>query len=94
MRASGKTTRTVDEAIQKLFKYGVIIIPFNIGNKQFVNERNKDILVIDSDAKVGNQAQREMCARLRKRLHSEHNGQFTFNIKEQSITLKKKDNEA
>jgi len=88
MRRNGDTTRIVDEAIQKLFKYGEITIPLNMGNTKYFNGKNKDSIIIDPDADISIEVQRQLFSRLRIRLDIEHHNQFIVNPRDMTITLK------
>lgn len=88
MRRNGKTTRTIDEAIQKLFIDGEIIIPTKVqieyytshiledkrwNNDKITEYENK--AVIDSDWSLG-YAQDDFRRRILKRLEFEHRDMF------------------
>jgi hypothetical protein len=86
MRRTGRTTRTVDAAVQALFKHGKIIMP--IGRdysdewiwKQTIASLDPEQVIIDADALlvVGmnnehtNEVQRHLCSRVYRRLWEEH----------------------
>ena len=89
MRRSGKTTRTIDEAIQKLFTYGEITVPLNIGNRMYLNNKREETIVIDPDAKIGNEVQRDLFSRIRKRLELEHRCMITVDVRAMMITIPK-----
>lgn len=94
MRASGKTTKLVDAAIQHLFKEGSIRILLNheiYDDNFFRGYSEKQIedfkKFIDPDTDRNNKAQREFLKRLTNRLLNEHRGyvemvnQTTFIVK-------------
>lgn len=81
-RRSGKTTRTIDHAIQVLFTKGKIYIPSRQELKDDIEENSEgkinklmDFVIADYDWHMG-RAQDDMKKGLIKRLQSEHNSQF------------------
>lgn len=80
MRKIGKTTRTVDTAIQHIFGYGGVIvpkqIPFDLTN---IHEEHEGFpLSIDDDAEGKSEAQEVLTFLIRERLANEHAGQVTM----------------
>lgn len=90
MRRSGKTTRAIDLAIQELFKFGKIYIPFKTeledGKKV---SRIIEYCQIDPDADKGS-AQRDFKQRLFERIKNEHKNQIV--LEGNWIKLKDADN--
>jgi hypothetical protein len=88
MRMSGKTTRKVDEAVQKLFTHREIIIPNVKCIKEYYGSEltgglfyNKEhVLIIDEDWNSGH-SQEFMTNSLVRRLYWEHNDQYIVNKK-------------
>lgn len=72
-RRTGKTTRTVNLAIEKLFEYGSIIIPFQHELQQENNfiRGSRTPLIIDPDWEKSPTVQLELLRRVIKRLHHE-----------------------
>lgn len=62
MRRSGKTTRLIDNTIQKLFTQGMVVIG--------------EAYIKDADAQEHNTAQEDFVKRLLRRLEMEHDGYF------------------
>lgn len=85
-RRSGKTTRTIDDAIQKLFTNSEIWIPsktvileFNNQNSQKKNQEIKDFSkfsIIDDDWELDSFVQIGLIKRIINRLENEHSGNF------------------
>ncbi len=72
MRATGKTTRAIDEAIQKLFTHEVIIVPktaYSATPGKLLND--KFPVCVDPDYMNGH-AQREFLKLLKLRIRNEH----------------------
>jgi hypothetical protein len=97
MRRSGKTTRTIDEAIQTLFKEGEIWIPSKQGIKNF-NEserfnKNEDrlkilsLMIIDPEWQEG-RAQEDLGKRIAKRINSEHFDQCTYSKENEYLKIR------
>lgn len=88
MRRTGRTTRAVDEAIQKLFNHGEVIIPLvypeggKVGYNVVVDEEMSPIAFRDN--------QEELVSIIRKRLNIEHQTDYDmkFNSEEIKIFLK------
>ena len=81
MRATGKTTRLVDEAIQHLFKYGYVRILLNHEimdpnfYRGFTNEQILDLKrFIDPDFRDNNHAQLYLIGKIKDRIINEHGG--------------------
>lgn len=77
MRATGRTTRMIDNAIQCLFEQGNIIVP----SKHIKDENLRSIkyrIFIDLDSRVGNKAQEHFLKKLLNRLNQEHAGFYNF----------------
>jgi len=75
MRASGQTTRLIDEAVQHLFNTGqLFLLKKTALNKQrsFIPEGG--LLFVDPDHRMSNQAQNNFIYRVMKRLEFEHSG--------------------
>ncbi len=82
MRRSGKTTRKVDEAVQKFFENGAMLIPNNDEiRKGDFNGELKDQVIIDPDVEIENpnMCQHELKYRIVRRLEIEHHNQFQVN---------------
>ncbi len=92
MRRDGKTTRTVDEAIQAIFKpenKGLIIVPhLDRNNEAKVYGFKKDQVFIDPDAEYGNHCQDHLRDTIIRRLLAEHRGFITNKNHEGSILIK------
>lgn len=70
-RATGKTTRAVDGAIQTLFNDGEITIPLN--EKEYRDAINKNIMLDDESIKnIHFESQRYFLDRVIQRLKYEH----------------------
>lgn len=65
-RRTGKTTRKIDESVQRLFNEGQIVL----AKRNYLNKITESIK--DEDATENNLAQTEMIQRLFRRLKSEH----------------------
>lgn len=73
IRASGKTTRLVDNAIQHLFKNSnLYLLKKNAIKRSNSIVPNGSFVFIDPDHKMCNQAQQEFIYRVLKRLEAEH----------------------
>ena len=72
MRMSGKTTRTIDKAIQCLFKHGVIHVPRKV-NFESTRGRKKECVIVDPDHELGSGIQRHLFDSILKRISFEHN---------------------
>lgn len=72
-RMIGKTTRTVDHAIQMLFTEGTIHVPTKseIKDENYQRGRNKNQMIIDPDWEA-DYAQKDLLNRIVKRLRFEH----------------------
>jgi hypothetical protein len=79
MRRSGKTTRTVDQAIQKLFTDKKLVIYKNCDNRS-------DIL--DPDANLHSFAQKHFLDQLLRRLESEHKGSYEIDNEKNHAVIK------
>lgn len=92
MRASGQTTRLIDEAIQYLFTKGQIYLLKKTALSKanyFLPEKEK--LFVDPDHKMANQAQNDFIYQMMKRLEFEHERSFkTISITKDVIHLKVK----
>lgn len=79
MRRSGKTTRAIDTAVQKLFELGKIYVPtLNILNSSEKDiQKICDFVQLDPNIEIGH-AQRFFRDTLLWRLHTEHKGQVTL----------------
>jgi len=78
MRRSGKTTRSIDLAIQKLFEFGKIYIPSKTELEEGKNIRKIiEYCQIDTDADKGS-AQRDFKLRLLDRIKLEHRDQVVI----------------
>lgn len=99
MRQSGKTTRTIDEAIQTLFTEGKIWIPTKSGIKNFYNskrilkveEREKliKIMIIDPDWEEG-LSQDNLTRRIARRINIEHFEQCIISKELENLVIKLK----
>ena len=78
MRRSGKTTRTVDEAIQYLFNNKSINLHLNDFSKSDF---------VDFDAEKHNLAQKYFIDKLINRLNIEHHGSFKVDIIEDDVLI-------
>ncbi len=78
MRRSGKTTRAVDQAIQRLFT-----------DKKLVLYKNYDTRsdILDPDAELHNSAQRHLLFQLLRRLESEHYGAYEIETKNNHVII-------
>lgn len=78
MRASGKTTRKVDEAVQKLFVQRLIVIPFysNLKDKQYYRGRDINTFIIDEDWESHSNVQKYLLQKILERLQLEHTNQY------------------
>jgi hypothetical protein len=75
MRASGQTTRLIDEAIQYLFTKGqVYLLKKTALSKANYFLPQKEKLFVDPDHRGNNMAQNNFIYRVLKRLESEHYG--------------------
>lgn len=96
MRRSGKTTRTVDEAIQKLFNQGEIWIPTMSGikhmnEKHFPKEKKEQLMkfsVIDDEWELSQMVQKHLEKRIVNRLMIEHQQQCSFSKKDSHTVIK------
>lgn len=75
MKASGQTTRLIDQAIQELFNSGQLYLL----RKAALNRNGSIIpkgntLFVDPDHRMSNQAQNDFVYRVMKRLEFEHSG--------------------
>lgn len=76
MRRTGRTTRIVDDAIQKLFKYGEVIVPLHMDGDFDI--RNLDLIVSDPDwidERIGasrRHVNEEIINKIERRLLQEH----------------------
>ena len=68
-RRTGKSTRIIDNAIQALFRYGSIIIPYKFQENLFL-EFNLEQVIMDSN--VTKYQQENLQERILKRLKREH----------------------
>jgi hypothetical protein len=77
IRANGKTTRTVDKAIQVLFKKGAIKVPLTLDNIETISW-DTGCLIYDPACKykkaLTSNIQRELCNLIKGRLQNEHRG--------------------
>lgn len=73
MKGSGKTTRTIDEAIQGLFEVGGIIVPItNVSNLQEIMDSMPSYPVYTDPDYNEAGAQRDFLKRLERRIKQEH----------------------
>ena len=87
MRRSGKTTRTVDGAIQELFTRGWIRIPLRPSEGFNPDEVIEDPSAIELPMSYSI-IQRDLFQRVIRRLESEHYGQYEVNKSAGRIKLK------
>lgn len=75
-RMTGKTTRTVDHAIQTLFEIGEIYVPIKNSIereiKEGFRERNLKTVVLDPDWGVSSMVQNRLIDLILNRLRNEH----------------------
>lgn len=89
MRRTGKTTRSVDKAIQKLFRYGEITVP----SKGQIDSGTLDVgieegtIIVDPDWMDGDRVQDHLRSRILRRLQEEHKPDIE--ISNSRIILKK-----
>lgn len=79
LRRSGKTTRTIDQAIQALFKYGIIYVPLNTEKLHgilAIGDFGPEQIIIDQDAHISNRVQEHLLNSIFRRLQIEHQDQF------------------
>ena len=80
MRKTGRTTRAIDLAIQKLFELGSIEVPLAISpQERYRKERGLTVRQIESfmydpDSHIGPNVQRDLFKNIIKRLKTEHQG--------------------
>ena len=89
-RKTGKTTKTVDEAIQFLFKSGNICIP-SYSKLTQVNPVSSSIInaFIDPDAHINSSVQENLWGKILDRLRFEHAGtELEINKKIRVIKIK------
>ena len=72
MRRSGKTTRAIDEAVQKLFTHEIIIVPKTAYSTTPETLLNSKFPVCVDPNYMDGYAQREFLYALRQRLKNEH----------------------
>lgn len=76
MRATGKTTRTVDDAIQLLFEYKHIVLPV-VSLRKLRGLRHDHNIIYDEDWDLSpRRVQRYLYDVIKKRLLSEHRHLF------------------
>lgn len=87
-RMIGKTTRTIDYAIQVLFKEGMIFVPSRTeyNNPHYHSDRNRNIMIIDPDWQFDG-VQRDLLNRIKKRLKFEHNLDKYSNLRVNGTTI-------
>jgi len=83
---TGKTTRVVDAAIQRLFARGVIKVPMRPGIEKMSSGAFKDCIV-DPDWETSYSVQRSLFSRILRRLSSEHKGQYIVDRNKFTIRL-------
>lgn len=91
-RCTGKTTRVINDAVERLFQFKEIFIPNKNhlkNNINFFNRITDTTIIIDEDWNEGI-AQEEMFYRLLDRLKIEHSEQFNVNKNEKGYTIKLK----
>jgi hypothetical protein len=90
MRRIDKTTQVIDDAIQKLFTHGHIIVPkMNDLKNAFVyrgRRLNYDMMIIDPDWEVSNQVQRNLFERIVRRIQLEHPRSIDINFDKQTLS--------
>lgn len=97
MRRTGRTTRVIDVAIQKLFENGCIVIPsrdnLTEGRNLYVKGKSEKIiqdLVIDPDYNEGSSVQIVLFEKILRRLEVEHDRRlFTIDRGNGRISVKK-----
>lgn len=91
MRRSGRTTRTVDEAIQTLFTKGSILIPYSsITELQRSTSRVSGVLqipiIVDPDYFQAD-VQRDIQQLILNRLKSEHPGYYSVDVTDKKYII-------
>jgi hypothetical protein len=98
-KMSGKTTRKVDEAIQKIFKYGFLHIPSKrqiestVVNCKSAIECDPDTIIIDEDWVHSDGVQSALMDKIVRRLMWEHGIEVKVDFTDNTIELKDKDKE-
>lgn len=87
MRATGKTTRLINEAIEQLFLYGKILVPINSQYEKITSIGNYIgfPIIIEQD-RTDDNTQKELFDKIIARLELEHKGQFE--VEKKIIKLK------
>ena len=86
MRRDGSTIRTIDDAIQTLFKHGRIQIPISFSGIAKLKGAQREVLIVDPSANHVD-IQRELFSKIRNRLQLEHPNQYTTDVRTMTITL-------
>jgi len=92
MRKTGKTTRVIDDAIQKLFIVGKITVPSKsiLERDSFYRGRkvNSDVIIVDPDWRISNTVQRDLFERIARRVHVEHSQSVDIDFHKQTFEVK------
>jgi hypothetical protein len=87
-RMTGKTTRTIDHAIQVLFTEGIIEVPTNKQIERLNSEsKNRNTLILDPDWKSHSAVQTNLLRGIMRRLKFEHKMEYNKSFKVNGTTI-------